>query len=39
VLLAPTAASWDIFRDYAQRGDLFAEAAREVTEDDLGTGA
>ena len=28
VLLAPTAASWDIFRDYAQRGDLFAEAAR-----------
>jgi UDP-N-acetylmuramoylalanine--D-glutamate ligase len=27
VLLAPTAASWDIFRDYAQRGDLFAAAA------------
>ena len=30
VLLAPTAASWDIFRDYAQRGDLFAEAARSL---------
>ena len=28
VLLAPTAASWDIFRDYGQRGDLFAAAAR-----------
>jgi UDP-N-acetylmuramoylalanine--D-glutamate ligase len=30
VLLAPTAASWDIFRDYAQRGDLFADAARAL---------
>jgi UDP-N-acetylmuramoylalanine--D-glutamate ligase len=30
VLLAPTAASWDIFRDYAQRGDLFAAAARAL---------
>jgi len=39
VLLAPTAASWDIFRDYAQRGDLFADAARTITERDLGTGA
>jgi UDP-N-acetylmuramoylalanine--D-glutamate ligase len=26
VLLAPAAASMDCFRDYAQRGDLFAEA-------------
>jgi UDP-N-acetylmuramoylalanine--D-glutamate ligase len=32
VLLAPTAASWDIFRDYAQRGDLFAAAARALAE-------
>ena len=38
VLLAPTAASWDIFRDYAQRGDLFAEAARSITERDVGAG-
>ena len=30
VLLAPTAASWDIFRDYGERGDLFADAARAV---------
>jgi UDP-N-acetylmuramoylalanine--D-glutamate ligase len=30
VLLAPTAASWDIFRDYAERGDLFAAAARRL---------
>ena len=28
VLLAPAAASMDCFRDYAQRGDLFAEAVR-----------
>jgi UDP-N-acetylmuramoylalanine--D-glutamate ligase len=30
VLLAPTAASWDMFRDYAQRGELFAAAARAL---------
>jgi UDP-N-acetylmuramoylalanine--D-glutamate ligase len=28
VLLAPAAASMDCFRDYRERGDLFAAAAR-----------
>jgi UDP-N-acetylmuramoylalanine--D-glutamate ligase len=32
VLLAPAAASWDMFRDYAERGDLFAAAARDLDE-------
>ncbi len=31
VLLAPAAASMDCFRDYAQRGDLFAAAVRGLT--------
>jgi UDP-N-acetylmuramoylalanine--D-glutamate ligase len=30
VLLAPAAASWDMFGDYADRGDRFAAAARDV---------
>jgi UDP-N-acetylmuramoylalanine--D-glutamate ligase len=30
VLLAPAAASMDLFRDYAHRGDAFAEAARAL---------
>jgi UDP-N-acetylmuramoylalanine--D-glutamate ligase len=33
VLLAPAAASMDMFRDYAARGDDFAAAARRLSED------
>ena len=32
VLLAPAAASMDMFRDYAARGDAFADAARRLSE-------
>lgn len=32
VLLAPACASWDMFNGFAERGDLFAKAARELVE-------
>jgi UDP-N-acetylmuramoylalanine--D-glutamate ligase len=30
VLLAPGCASWDMYRDFAHRGDAFAQAVREL---------
>jgi UDP-N-acetylmuramoylalanine--D-glutamate ligase len=32
VVLAPACASWDMFRDYRDRGDRFAEAARALAD-------
>jgi UDP-N-acetylmuramoylalanine--D-glutamate ligase len=32
VLLSPACASFDMFRNYQHRGDVFAEAARAIAE-------
>jgi UDP-N-acetylmuramoylalanine--D-glutamate ligase len=38
VLLAPACASWDMFRDYAERGDRFAAAARALMDTEVARG-
>jgi UDP-N-acetylmuramoylalanine--D-glutamate ligase len=35
VLLAPGCASWDMYRDYGQRGDMFAEAVQTLAQEGM----
>ena len=35
VLLAPGCASWDMFRDYAQRGDMFSGAVQTLAQEGM----
>jgi UDP-N-acetylmuramoylalanine--D-glutamate ligase len=34
VILAPACSSWDMFRDYRERGDRFGAAARALADDE-----